>query len=257
MIGEAGTVYIGHDRGRLRPEAALSVRRVDAALKTAGLAEFLDVNSGWRSPVTQQEMRDDYLHYLRYGSPWAPIALEPKDSVHCDGNAVDTDHGHQIGSKADRILVEHGWILTVWRYVNGKLTLIEPWHREYQKDKDKHYGEPIPAATDATPLDTEEHDMRLIRIGARTASDRRFFLIGPETADEVSRTEAAAYLYAGVPVKQISFQRARAIILATRDRVTAKIGATAAAAVKALEAAAASLTSEPVDDGDEPTDGDA
>jgi hypothetical protein len=255
VIGVTGTVDIGHNRGRLRPEAAASLARTDAALRAAGLAPYVDVNSAWRSPVLQQQLRDAYEAYLR-GGPWAPIALKPEDSVHCDGNAIDSDHGHTVGSTADRILVEHGWILTVWRWVGGKLTLVEPWHREYQKSKDKHYGEPVPAASDSETLDIEEHDMRLIRIGARTASDRRFFLIGDDTAEELTRTEAAAYLYAGVPVKQVSFQRARAIILVARRVWLKKANTTADQVAAEMASLAASLTSEPVDDGDTPTDGD-
>jgi hypothetical protein len=139
MIGISGTVSLSGGRGRLRPEAAASIARVDHEL-----GRLLDINSAWRSPVTQARLRKAYIDYLNGRGPWAPIALEPEDSVHCDGWAIDTDDGQPVGSRTDRILVDHGWILTVYR--NGNL--VEPWHREYDKTRDNHLEDDM-AITDS------------------------------------------------------------------------------------------------------------
>lgn len=130
------TVDIGHGRGRLAPSPARSIARVDAAI-----GRPLDVNSAWRDPVTQQKLYDAYRRYLN-GGPWAPIALPPSQSVHCRGFAVDTDDS---GLRA--ILNRHGWYQTVFRWVNGVYTLVEPWHFEYDARRDQHINDPAPAGT--------------------------------------------------------------------------------------------------------------
>lgn len=130
-------VDIGHGRGRLAPHAAASLRRVDAAL-----GRPLDVNEAWRSP---EQADANYAAYQRYlnGGPWAPIALPSWASVHCAGEAVDTDDGYN--SWAIGILNDHGWFTTVYRWVNGVWTLVEPWHFEYFIDRDNHRYSGAPA----------------------------------------------------------------------------------------------------------------
>ncbi|MHC9045824.1 M15 family metallopeptidase domain-containing protein [Microbacterium saperdae] len=156
MISRSRTVDIGGSRGRLTPAAAASLRRVDAEL-----GRLTDVNSAWRDPKTQQEFRDAYLAYLD-GGPWAPIALAPEDSVHCDGEAIDTDDGYNPHTVA--ILNRHGWFHTVYRWINGKRVLVEPWHLERDASRDQHRRDPAPAGgantTPAEPDDPEEDDMK-------------------------------------------------------------------------------------------------
>ena len=159
-VTRSQTVDIGGGRGRLAPAAAASLRRVDRHL-----GRLTDVNSAWRDPALQQQLRDAYLRYLN-GGPWAPIALDPDDSVHCDGEAIDTDDGYDARTHA--ILNEHGWRLTVYRWVNGVRKLVEPWHREYFPDRDQHRNDPAPTGgkTPTTP-EEEEDDMYKPTVHAR------------------------------------------------------------------------------------------
>lgn len=130
------TVDIGHGRGRLAPSPARSIARVDDAI-----GRPLDINSAWRDPDAQQKLYDAYRRYLN-GGPWAPIALPPSQSIHCRGFAIDTDDS---GLRA--ILNKHGWYQTVFRWVNGVYTLVEPWHFEYDARRDQHINDPAPAGT--------------------------------------------------------------------------------------------------------------
>ena len=135
ILNQNQTVDIGHGRGRLAPDAARSLARVDAARGRPS-----DVNSAWRDPKLQQQLRDAYEAYLR-GGPWAPIAFTPDTSIHCRGYALDTDDH----SPADvRLWNDHGWFQTVYRWVGGKLTLVEPWHFEYDRTRDRHLHDPAP-----------------------------------------------------------------------------------------------------------------
>lgn len=132
IIGQ--TVDIGYGRGRLAPEPAASLRRVDRAL-----GRPTDINSAWRNPADQQRLYNAYLYYLR-GGPWAPIALTPDRSVHCQGYAIDTDDGYSSRGVLG-VLNDHGWYHTVYRWVNGVLKLVEPWHLEYFAARDNHRGQ--------------------------------------------------------------------------------------------------------------------
>lgn len=160
-VARSQTVDIGGGRGRLTPRAAASLRRVDRAL-----GRPLDVNSAWRDPAVQQRLRDAYIRYLN-GGPWAPIALDPDDSVHCDGEAVDSDDGYNTAAVS--LLAEHGWRRTVYRKVNGVWKLIEPWHFEYFHARDKHRFDPAPAGLAQTPVpaapepdEPEEDTMKML-----------------------------------------------------------------------------------------------
>lgn len=154
-VTRSQTVDIGGGRGRLIPAAAASLRRVNR-----NLGRLTDVNSAWRDPALQQELRDAYLRYLN-GGPWAPIALDPDDSLHCEGRAIDTDDGYDARTHA--ILNEHGWRLTVYRWVNGVRKLVEPWHREYFPDRDQHRNDPPPSVGGNLPPLPEGHTMTDVR----------------------------------------------------------------------------------------------
>ncbi|WP_417561874.1 M15 family metallopeptidase [Microbacterium sp.] len=148
ILTKAQTVDIGGGRGRLAPVAAASLHRVDAAL-----GRLLDVNSAWRDPKMQQKLYDAYEAYLA-GGPWAAIALKPSESIHPRGYAVDTD---DHSPAMVRLLLEHGWVQTVYRWVNGRWTLVEPWHFEYQQARDQHRNDPALAG-----LPEQEDDMAII-----------------------------------------------------------------------------------------------
>lgn len=126
--GQTVEVVPGH---RLAPDDAASFRRV-----CAQLGYVPDINSMWRDPRAQQGLRDAYLRDPKNN----PIALDPKDSRHCWGDAWDTDdHGKP---EVVRVLNENGWFQTVYRVVNGKRTLVEPWHFERDPSRDQHRNEP-------------------------------------------------------------------------------------------------------------------
>ncbi|SDO77493.1 hypothetical protein SAMN04487848_2046 [Microbacterium sp. ru370.1] len=125
VLAYADAVDIGHGRGRLAPDPAASLRRVDSAFGRAA-----DINEAWRSPEQANANYARYLAYLR-GGPWAPIALPADQSIHCVGYAVDTDDtlAWQIA-----IWNDHGWYWTVYR--DGELK--ERWHLEYFWWRDNH-----------------------------------------------------------------------------------------------------------------------
>lgn len=155
IVSFSQTVEIGGGRGRLTPAAAVSIRRVDKALGRA-----LDINSAWRDPVLQQQLYDAYQHDPRNN----PIALRPADSIHCRGTAADSDDGYNAA--VIRVLNDHGWFQTVYRIVNGRRTLVEPWHFEYDASRDNHRNEGDPASAGAAPFQAKEiereSDMRTV-----------------------------------------------------------------------------------------------
>lgn len=172
---DIGPDAAGRSRGRLASDAAASLRRVDRALGRPA-----DVNEAWRSPEQADANYDAYLAYLR-GGPWAPIGLPAKDSIHCRGYAVDTD---DTSDAQMRVWNDHGWFWTVYRWVNGVYTLVERWHLEYDRNRDKHLNDPTPASTGATefeaPTLSEEDDMaRLIKFDVGILPNDPTFLIAP------------------------------------------------------------------------------
>ncbi|GGF30225.1 hypothetical protein GCM10010922_01480 [Microbacterium sorbitolivorans] len=119
-------VDLGHGRGWASAEAAASIRRIDAAL-----GHEMQITEAGRSAEQADANHAAYQAYLNGTGPWAPLAFDSKNSVHCWGNAIDTDEGQQHLE----LLEDHGWIRTVYR--GG--VLIEPWHFEYATTRDNHY----------------------------------------------------------------------------------------------------------------------
>jgi hypothetical protein len=117
-------VDLGFGRGWLDRPAAESVLRIDGQLRHP-----LQITEAGRYYATQQK---HYDIYLRVGYP---IALSPDaPSVHQKGGAIDSNEAQRIVS----ILEDHGWRRTVYRWVNGKWTLVEAWHFEYFAHLDNH-----------------------------------------------------------------------------------------------------------------------
>jgi hypothetical protein len=164
MLTRNETVELAGGRGRLAPDAAASIARVDAAL-----GRLLDINSAWRDPVLQQQLRDAYERYLA-GGPFAVIALRPEDSRHTYGDAIDTDD--HPSADVVQLLNGHGWYQTVYRWIGGRLVLVEPWHFEHFADRDLHRG--TPASTSSTPIERKEHDMQDGFYFVNAAQDRPF-----------------------------------------------------------------------------------
>lgn len=123
-------VDLGSGRGWLDTAPAASVKRIDRAL-----GHPLQITEAGR---TWGQQNVHWVHYQRYGSP---IALNPNTpSIHQKGWAMDSDEAQRFVA----FMAEHGWIRTVYRWVNGKWTLVEGWHFEYFIDRDKHRFDPTP-----------------------------------------------------------------------------------------------------------------
>lgn len=149
MIGIAGTVLINGGRGRATLQCAQSIHRIDAQL-----GRLLDINSAWRDPLEQEKLYTAYRNYVNGNGPWAPIALKPEDSVHCDGEAIDSD---DQSAEMVKLLGDNGWFRTVYRWVNGVYTLVEPWHYEYDYKRDKFFGG-IPAGSEIIDMPLDSND---------------------------------------------------------------------------------------------------
>jgi hypothetical protein len=132
--GSLELVDLGGGRGRLALEPGRSLHRIDRQI-----GHLLDINEALRTRAKQQRYWDDYQAHLA-GGPWAPIAAHPDDTErarHLIGYAIDTDE--QITA----VLNDHGWFHTVYRWVNGVYTLVEPWHYEYDPNRDNHRHEHV------------------------------------------------------------------------------------------------------------------
>lgn len=147
-------VDLGHGRGRAAPDTAAAVFRIDAELGRPA-----DVNEAWRSPEQANANRARWLAYQRYlnGGPYAPkapYALGAEDSVHCDGEAVDSDDWYDPDAAA------------VWRRNGFRQTARypgtakdEPWHGEHRREWDQNYGRGVAAGGNASPIVREWDEM--------------------------------------------------------------------------------------------------
>lgn len=140
------TTALSNGRGWLRSDAAASLARIDAEI-----GRPQQITEAGRTRAQQQAHWD---HYQKYGSP---IANRPGTSLHESGLAIDTDE------RRTEVLNRHGWFHTVYRTVNGKRTLVEPWHYEYSAGRDRYIGQPASGGTatptPATPTPSWEDDM--------------------------------------------------------------------------------------------------
>lgn len=125
-------VDLGFGRGWLSRPAAASIRRVDRQI-----GHPLQITEAGRTRARQME------HWLTYQRVGRPIALHPDTpSEHQKGLSIDSDEAQRIIA----ILEDHGWRRTVYRWVNGRWTLVEPWHFEYFAHLDNHRNDPEPTA---------------------------------------------------------------------------------------------------------------
>lgn len=159
MGGTLVKTDLGHGRGWASPKAAASIRRIDAQL-----GRLADINEAGRSPEQANVNRARWLAYERYlnGGPWAPkapYALGADQSVHCWGNAADSDDWYNAHAAA--VWRDNGWKQTA-RYFdrNGRPTAKdEPWHGEYFEHLDNHRNDPAPAAAGEDEPQKENFDM--------------------------------------------------------------------------------------------------
>ncbi|MCI1017856.1 hypothetical protein HWD99_04380 [Microbacterium sp. C5A9] len=106
-------VDLGFGRGWLSRPAAASIRRIDR--QTGHPLQITEAGRTWG------RQNEHWQKYLRDG--W-PIALNPNTpSERQKGLSIDSDEAQRIMA----ILEDHGWRRTVYRWVNGKRTLVEPW----------------------------------------------------------------------------------------------------------------------------------
>lgn len=132
-------VALGGGRGWLDAAAAASIKRIDAAI-----GHMLQITEAGRSFFTQEK------HWLKYLRDGYPIALNPNTpSEHQKGKAIDSDEAQRFIA----LMEEHGWFRTVYRWVNGKWTLVERWHFEYFIDRDKRRNDPAPSGGGQTPIE--------------------------------------------------------------------------------------------------------
>jgi hypothetical protein len=122
------------------PPASASFRRLEARL-----GRRVDVNSTYRDWDTQMGMYNAWNAYVAGRGPKPPHsrAIHPSVSIHCQGNALDSDDWRTPGFNA--LAAEYGWIRTA----AGDPT--EQHHFEYQVWNDKHRNEGVPAGSVTLP----------------------------------------------------------------------------------------------------------
>jgi len=147
-------VDLGHGRGRAERSTAEAIWRIDA-----DLGRPADVNEAWRSPEQANANRARWLAYERYlnggpWAPWAPYALGAEESVHCNGEAADSDDWYIPAAAA--VWRRHGFRQTA-RYFdrNGRPTARdEIWHGEHRAEWEEPGARP--AGGNATPIQQKE-----------------------------------------------------------------------------------------------------
>lgn len=148
-----GTVDIGGGRGRLAPNPAASLARIDAQL-----GRLADVNDAWRSPNVADENSRKWLAYQNGTGPIAPYALDRWGSIHCRGYATDSDDWYDPAAAA--IWRRNGWRQTALYPVGDSRR--EPWHGEYDEALDQHLGQPAVTATGNLPIPEGNSTMFII-----------------------------------------------------------------------------------------------
>lgn len=133
MGGTLTKVYLNHNRGWASPDAARSITRIDRQLGRPA-----DINEAGRSPEQADANHRAWLAYLN-GGPKAPYALPASQSIHCQGDAADTDDWYNDAAAA--VWYDNGWRQTA-RYPNNPKK-DEPWHGEYFPDLDNHRHEVV------------------------------------------------------------------------------------------------------------------
>lgn len=119
---------LGHGRGWASDDAAASIFRIDKQL-----GRPVQITEAGRSAAEADANYARYLAYRNGTGPWAPLALPASESVHCQGEAVDSNDD---GAPWEA----NGWIQTA-RYPDDR---DEPWHREYKPDRDQHRNDTTP-----------------------------------------------------------------------------------------------------------------
>lgn len=148
-----------HGRGWLTAEAAASVHRIDRQLGRPA-----DINEAGRSAAKADANYRRWLAYLA-GGPKAPYALPASESVHCVGEAADSDDWYD--AQAAAVWRDNGWRQTALYPNNPKKH--EPWHGEYFINLDRRRNDP--AALTETPEQEEEEEEEEMALKGATYKD--------------------------------------------------------------------------------------
>lgn len=176
-------VFLKGGRGWLTKESTASIHRIDKQL-----GHYLQITEAGRTWAEQN------VHWLRYLKNGYPIALNPDTpSVHQKGDAIDSDEAQNHIS----MMTDHGWIRTVYRWVNGVWTLVERWHFEHfiERDNHRYEGDPADSGTVAPlpplPEGKTMADVKMIHWMNGSKVGGRAILV-PGTAWAVPWTETGA-----------------------------------------------------------------
>jgi hypothetical protein len=173
------------------PAAAAAFRRLEARL-----GRRVDVNSTYRDWDTQMGMYLAWNRYVNSGykaslKPPHSRAIHPSISIHCQGNAIDSDDWRTPGFNA--LAAEYGFIRTA----AGDPT--EQHHFEYQSWNDRHRNEGVPAvvrpATVAVPKKRKKR-MGIVIRRRDHASKHTYYLEGGFIKHLSSNDEVNAMLWA-------------------------------------------------------------
>lgn len=131
------------------PAAAASFRRAEASWRAKTGRQFIDCNSTYRDYNTQLRMYNDWNAYVagRGPKPNHSRAIHPDASIHCRGEALDSDDWVIPGFIAH--MAHHGWIRT------AASDPTERHHFEYQSWRDNHRNETA-LADDEIPKEWDE-----------------------------------------------------------------------------------------------------
>lgn len=145
---------LGHGRGWASPRAAASILRIDRQL-----GRVADINEAGRSPEQADKNYRAWIAYQNGTGPKAPYALPASESVHCQGDAADSDDWYTPSAAA--VWRDNGWRQTALYPNNPKKN--EPWHGEYFEDLDNHRNQPAGGFT-TTPTTERRLDMITCKI---------------------------------------------------------------------------------------------
>ena len=163
-------------RGWASDQAAASIHRMDEQLGrpvqiTEAGRSIEDADANYRAWIAYQN-----------GGPWAPRALPGSESVHCRGDAVDSND------------TDAPWWANGWRETarSNDPDRDEPWHREYFPYLDQRIN-------DSTPTKEEAPIMKPLMFQLDPRTDGRWVVVN---------VSAGTFYALASPVAQTAFLRA-------------------------------------------------
>ena len=135
---------LGYGRGWASDDAAASIFRIDKHLGRPA-----DINEAGRSAEDANRNAAAWVAYQAGTGPKAPYALDAAHSVHCTGNAADSDDWYNPDAAA--VWRAGGWRQTA-RYNDDR---DEPWHGEHFPELDTYANDPTEAQEDNTMMEAK------------------------------------------------------------------------------------------------------